>query len=252
MRGVARTASWLGLVLACLLASTLGLERGLAQAAPLTLRLWFHVAQRAREDVAPASFVAEQLAQANAIYEPLGVRFEDAGHSPLAARHARLDTRADRDALAPQLERGFVNCFVTGTLMDVDEAGRERRGVHWHGPGGTHYVIVSAISGPSVLAHELGHFLGNPQHSDTPGNLMSYTRTEAVPFLDASQIARVQRTARRMLRREGLLTQDALAQPASKSAPASSGTPPSPKPPSPTPPSPRPPSPAGGATGPAS
>jgi hypothetical protein len=173
----------------------------------LRVGLWFHVAQRDGTDVAPARFMADELAQANVIYERLGLRFVDVGHSPIAARHARLDTRKDRDLLAPYVKRGVVNCFVTGTLMDVDEPGRERRGVHWHAPNGAHYVILSAISGPYVLAHELGHFFGNPRHSDTPGNLMSYTRTDAVPFFDALQIARVQRTAKQLIKRRELVPQ---------------------------------------------
>jgi hypothetical protein len=60
-------------------------------------------------------------------------------------------------------------------------------------------VILSAKAGPYVLAHELGHFFGNPAHSQTPGNLMSYAHTDAVPWLDPSQIGRVQASAARML-----------------------------------------------------
>ena len=67
-------------------------------------------------------------------------------------------------------------------------------GVHWrprgHGAAeGAHFVIVSAIAGPTVLAHELGHFFGNP-HSDVPGNLMSYERGEGPPVLDEVQMRR--------------------------------------------------------------
>ena len=220
MSRIVRALFALALCLACLAGLPWSLARSQApsvressggeqsgRAAVMGLGIWFHVAQREGADVAPASFIADELAQVNAIYEGLGLRFVDMGHSPIPTRHARLDTRADRDLLAPYLKPGVVNCFVTGTLMDVDEAGRERRGVHWHAPGGKHYVILSAISGPYVLAHELGHFFGNPRHSDTPGNLMSYTRTEAVPFLDELQIARVQRTARQLVKKRELVLQ---------------------------------------------
>ena len=66
-------------------------------------------------------------------------------------------------------------------------------------------MILSAIAGPDVLAHELGHFLGNPAHSDVPGNLMSYQHTEALPFLDALQSSRLRRTLRRYLRTRELV-----------------------------------------------
>jgi hypothetical protein len=77
-----------------------------------------------------------------------------------------------------------------------------RRGVHWHSQShpGKHYVILSSIAGPNVLAHELGHYLGNPKHSEVPGNLMSYQRAEGPPFLDAIQVRRIQRTLRGYLK----------------------------------------------------
>jgi hypothetical protein len=62
-----------------------------------------------------------------------------------------------------------------------------------------HFVVVSAISGPYVLAHELGHYFGNPEHSQIPGNLMSYLHTEAVPVLDSEQRQRVLATLQQLL-----------------------------------------------------
>jgi hypothetical protein len=153
----------------------------------------FHVAQRDGEDVAPASFIAEQLAAANTIYRPLGIELVDAERVPLAATHAEVITRDDRDTLERYVRTGAVHCFIVAKLMDVDEPGRERRGVHWHPrprPQDS-FLIVSKISKPYVLAHELGHLLGNPEHSKTPGNLMSYAWTVDPPFLDAAQIQRV-------------------------------------------------------------
>ncbi|HWO14244.1 MAG TPA: hypothetical protein VNN80_32285 [Polyangiaceae bacterium] len=161
----------------------------------------FHVAEREGEAVAPASFIAEQLAAANTIYGPLGIELVDVEHTPLLAAHAELVTRADRDALAPYVRNGAIHCFVVAKLMDVDEPGRERRGVHWHPPKPRpSFLIVSKISKPYVLAHELGHLLGNPKHSDVPGNLMSYQWLDQVPVLDAEQSQRVQRTLAAMLK----------------------------------------------------
>jgi hypothetical protein len=86
--------------------------------------------------------------------------------------------------------------------MDVDEPGRERRGVHWHPRSrpARSFLIVSKISKAYVLAHELGHLLGNPKHSGVPGNLMSYERTAEPPFLDAAQIRNVKRTLAALLK----------------------------------------------------
>jgi hypothetical protein len=187
---------------ATLLFALLGLLLPVATAdEPRVLSLWFHLAEREGKPVAADTFLSEQLAHVNQVFESVGVRFVEGGRSRIDMRHARLVTRSDRDALAPYVKRGFVNCMVVGTLMDVDEDNRERRGVHWHTlDPARHFVILSAISGPYVLAHELGHFFGNPRHSDTAGNLMSYERTEAVPFLDEPQRTRVQRTVTRLLK----------------------------------------------------
>lgn len=173
--------------------------------APRRMPVVFHVAQGHGEGeaVAPASFLAEQLAAANTIYRPLGIELVVLERVPLAARHAELITRADRDALAPYVRKGEIHCFVVAKLMDVDEPGRERRGVHWHphpAPGRS-FLILSKISRPYVLAHELGHMFGNRAHSDVPGNLMSYKRSDQLPFLDAAQARRVQRTLAALLKR---------------------------------------------------
>jgi hypothetical protein len=162
----------------------------------------FHVARLEGQPVADATFLATQLERANAIFRPLGIELIARASRPLPAGHARLHVREDRDALAAHLEPGVLNCFIVATLMDVDEPGRERRGVHWRQRRDprNHFVVVSAISGPNVLAHELGHFFGNPQHSAVVGNLMSYRHGEQLPVLDAAQQARVRRTVAEMVR----------------------------------------------------
>jgi hypothetical protein len=144
--------------------------------------------------VVSRSFVDQQLERANAIFASYGVRFaETRAPAPLAARHAALETRADRDALGAYAASGAIHCFVVRSLRDVDEPERMRRGVHWHSRthDGAHFVVLSSIAGADVLAHELGHYLGNPKHSSTPGNLMSYERGAVPPFLDAGQVRRM-------------------------------------------------------------
>ena len=181
---------------------------------PLRIALVFHVAQRDGEAVAAESFITEQLAAANTIYGPLGIELVQHERVPLGEKHADMITRRDRDALARYVKKGAIHCFIVARLMDVDEPGRERRGVHWHprhAPQSS-FLIVSKISRRYVLAHELGHLFGNQKHSDVPGNLMSYRRSNQPPFLDDAQIRRVQSTLAAMLKL-GTLVPLATAQP---------------------------------------
>jgi hypothetical protein len=174
------------------------------------LPIVFHVATRAEgQSVVRDDFLTTQLARANAIFGPYGVRFVETGRRPLEATHAALESRADRDALGRYAARGAIDCFVVASLRDVDEPERMRRGVHWRSRSypGAHFVIVSAIAGPDVLAHELGHYLGNPKHAEGPDNLMSYGRTRPDPILDSGQLARMKAAITRYLRRGELRRQ---------------------------------------------
>ena len=175
-------------------------SRGEAQpsAALRLLPIAAHVVEVNGTPVASEAFLQERLARANAIFAPYRVGFVLERRSPLPAAHARLESRADRDALAAYTGKHVIDWFVVESLRDVDEPERMRRGVHWHARGKrAHYVILSTLGGPDVLAHELGHYLGNPEHSQTPGNLMCYERGQIEPpFLDAPQIARMERALR--------------------------------------------------------
>jgi hypothetical protein len=166
---------------------------------PLTL----HVVEDDGKAVADAAFIDERIARANEIYAPYHVGFVVKERLSLPAAHAHLSSRADRDALATYLKRKVINCFVVASLRDVDEPERMRRGVHWHAAtrGNAHYVIISTLGGRDVLSHELGHFLGNPEHSPTPGNLMSYEHGPMLPFLDAPQLKRLERSLRGYFKR---------------------------------------------------
>ena len=167
-------------------------------AGPTTLTIDVQIARIDGEPVVPGAFVQERLDAANRIYAPYGVQFAVGTTLDLGAEHAALETAADRDALGALVRPFAINLFVVRSLRDVDEPERMRRGVHWHSRShaGKHYVILSSIAGPDVLAHELGHYLGNPKHSEVAGNLMSYQRGDEPPFLDAAQVRRIQRTLR--------------------------------------------------------
>jgi hypothetical protein len=209
-------ASW------CLLAVGLGICAWVsahAQAEPeppiTRLPVVVHMAQVDGHSVAEPAFVAERIQRANEIFAPYGVAFVVQREVPLAAQHARLESRADRDALGAQVTRKVIDCFVVESLRDVDDPERMRRGVHWHARtrAGAHYVIISTLGGPGVLAHELGHYLGNPEHSQTLGNLMSYTWGDGLPVLDADQLGRLRRSLRGYIQRGDLVpTRDAHAE----------------------------------------
>lgn len=185
---------------ACLLAvAVVGLVAREARA-DATFGLSFAIASRpdAATRIVDDAWVAAQIDEANRLFAPLGTTFRWYVDKPLADAHAAMHTRGDRDGLTPLTEDRVVDVFVVRELEDVDEPGRYRRGVCWTGQGGKRFLILSQIAGRSVLAHELGHFFGNP-HSSVTDNLMSYSRTGAPPFLDEKQDATIRSFAARFL-----------------------------------------------------
>ena len=156
------------------------------------------------EAVASEEWVEAHREAANQIFAPANLRFGEMEVHTNNDINADLVTRADRHRLGPLVdaERGDIHVFVVRSMADVDVAGRMLRGVHWRsrrGGGFRHFVVLTTLARPNVLAHELGHFFGNP-HSDTPGNIMSYQRGEGPPFFDAGQLRRIRRFQQRFLR----------------------------------------------------
>lgn len=184
----------------------LGLGASSSAAIAPVLPIAFHVAETKGHPVVDPSFIEQRVARANEIFAPYEIAFAQSAMLPLGAEHAAIESRADRDALSANVGRGVIDCFVVRSLRDVDDPIQMRRGVHWHSAThvGTHFLILSSIAGPNVLAHELGHFLGNPKHSQVPGNLMSYLPKDGLPFLDSAQARRLTRTVRDYLRRHEL------------------------------------------------
>ncbi|MBI4956709.1 MAG: hypothetical protein HY908_32120, partial [Myxococcales bacterium] len=166
---------------------------------PLALDL--AVAELDGVPVASEAWLARVLAEAERLMAPHGVHLAPPRRRALAARFARLETAADRDALAAELAPGALQVFVVRTLRDVDDPRLERQGVRWRLLRDLRksYVILSTAAMPTTLAHELGHALGNP-HSQVPNNVMSYERDDpALIAFDASQGARMRAVARQLL-----------------------------------------------------
>ena len=201
---------------------------GLASADEPAVEFSIHteIAQVDGEAVVSPAWVAEQIAAANAIFAPTDVGFVS-GTQRATDVAANLVTRTDRHRLGPRVDpsSGAIHLFIVESMEDVDVPGRPLRGVHWRsrrGGGPRHFVVLTSIAGPNTLAHELGHFFGNP-HSPTPGNIMSYTRGEGPPFFDRPQQSRIRRFARRFVESGELRpTQPAGAQ---KAGPARSRAP---------------------------
>lgn len=172
---------------------------------PTTFSLRISVAvDDAGKTIADAAWLAGEIDAAEGLFEPFGVRFARADGSPLETRLAHVETRADRDALASRVAPHMIDVFVVASLRDVDDPARMRRGVHWHAPSGAHYLILVASAPTTVLAHELGHYFGNP-HSRVVDNVMSYERTGAPVFFDAEQGRRIAARARAYVKSGELL-----------------------------------------------
>lgn len=151
-------------------------------------------------------WIEAQVGAANRIFAPYGLGFRVREIVALGTTSARLESRRDRHRLAEHWAPGSIDCFVVERLRDVDDPSQWRRGVHWKNLAlGRRYVILARDAPERVLAHELGHYLGNPRHSEVPGNLMSYQWTEADPVLDAKQAANARRSAEILLREGALL-----------------------------------------------
>ncbi|HVJ93470.1 MAG TPA: hypothetical protein VM580_26895 [Labilithrix sp.] len=155
-------------------------------------------AENGVDPVVDDAWMERQIDEANRLFGPIGTRFRWTIEKPLAEPHGALHTRTDRDALTNLGEKAVIDVFVVRELEDVDEPGRFRMGVCWTGLGGRRFIVVSRTAAPRVLAHELGHFFGNP-HSPVMNNLMSYSRDGSPVFLDARQSSTIENMTTRFL-----------------------------------------------------
>ncbi len=141
--------------------------------------------QHVRDD----AWSQSQIASANELFARSDVSFRWTHQKELPAALTEMHERKDRDALGEFADvKKTIDLFLVAKLEDVDEPGRYRKGVAWtRKADGRRYVILSAEAPDKVLAHELGHFFGNP-HTTVPDNLMSYLRTGGTVSFSTDQI----------------------------------------------------------------
>jgi hypothetical protein len=155
--------------------------------------------------IAPADWLAVQLAEANRHFAPVDAGFQVVGADALPAGAGHIATPADRDAVAEgRLAGKVIHVFLTGQLDDVDQPEDVIRGVTWHLRGGDRkYVILSTAAPERVLAHELGHVFGLPHSRYAISIMNKRPRTEPPiehrTFADA-ELAAMRPALRRLLR----------------------------------------------------
>lgn len=166
-----------------------------------TMPIALTVAEADGAPVVTEAWLAARMRQSDVIFAPASLAFTIRERAVMGDPHVAMETRSDRHALASMLVPRSINVFVVRSLRDVDDVSLMRQGVHWRSPRvpGSHYVILSSVAGETTLAHELGHFFGNP-HSPVVNNIMSYERDGAIPpFFDDAQLRRIRGRARRFL-----------------------------------------------------
>lgn len=172
------------------------------------VRLW--IAPHTDPTFDDRAFLETQLAQANHHHQRAALAFQNVEVRTLGPDLAHVTTRADRDALGhARAKRGVIDVFLVSSLADVDAPGEavEIRGVHWRSRRDRQrrWIILSRISPPHVLAHELGHYFGLA-HSDVPASLMNTSATAlAERAFQPDELERIAARARRLLR-QGAIT----------------------------------------------
>jgi hypothetical protein len=163
-------------------------------------------------DPATRAWLDLQLSEANRLFAPAELAFTTSMLVPLPEHHREIHTREDRDELGhDRFATGTIDVYIVARLGDVDLPGQEIRGVHWRSQKdrSRRFVIVSTISPPKVLAHELGHFFGLP-HSRYPESIMNKAPRASPPYEQRRfadrELSRIKTRAKELLRSGALTT----------------------------------------------
>lgn len=185
-----------------------------------TFPIVVHLAEDDTGVVMSDAEVAAAVADATLAFRAAGVCFSLHEIVRTTSPAELVDERARR-ALRSEVETGAIHVFVVARILDPHPSDTTRRAAGWIGReptgliSGAHipvtgrmpgtYVVASAsgVTGRRTLTHELGHVFG-ASHSADETNIMSYG-AERLGFDDA-QLRRFYRSARRLARRRGWLT----------------------------------------------
>jgi hypothetical protein len=146
-----------------------------------------HVVVTLEGPVVDAAWLAERVTEANRHFAGIEVGFRLARVESHPADFADVATRDQRDAIGrDRYDTGPIHLHLVRRLDDVDVEGEVIRGVHWRDRRDVsrRWIIMSALAGPGVLTHELGHFFGLP-HSSHPRSIMNKREDPGRPPADA-------------------------------------------------------------------
>jgi hypothetical protein len=149
------------------------LERTCPPAIPLCAGLRIHIA--APDSAELTTWLASQLDEANRLFAVADIGFVPLAVTRLSTELTAITTRDQRDDLGhDRFAPNVIDVYIVTHLADVDIPGAEIRGVHWRSRGDRtrRFIILSTISPPKVLAHELGHYFGLP-HSNYAESIMN-------------------------------------------------------------------------------
>ena len=172
------------------------------EAASVCVPLVIYVPAGLDDRPADRAWLADQLVQANRLFAASGIGFIRAQLLARPEDAGDVDTREQRDALRNAgLHAGAVTIFIVDRLGDVDVEGAQIRGVHWRvrNQPDDHFVILSRISSPLVLAHELGHYFGLP-HSRAAASIINKTPRDQPPLEERGFVAVERRKIAQTLR----------------------------------------------------
>jgi hypothetical protein len=175
----------------------------------------FHVV--GEDEAASWRHIARKVARANELFRTAGIQFAfSRRESGLPAEFRVLETIRERHRLKRFIRPNEINVFVVDRILDPNPSEATRKAARWQGRtpsgrlAGAHiphhkgvpdtYIINTATSDLTTLAHELGHLFRLSHHRD-PANVMSYGR-ERVAFTP-KQLKTIRRTAKKLKKGRG-------------------------------------------------